>query len=453
MSKNKILIIDDDDNLRDGLINLLELHDYEVNGASDGKKALHILENQIFDLIITDYKMQEVDGMSFLKTISRLYPSIKVIMITGYGSIEHAVEAMQAGAINYIAKPIIPQKLIKIVADILTTSQGHDTRKSSRKDLEKLRHFHELVGLSKPMQEVYRKIREVAPTDIPVLILGESGTGKELVAKAIHDLSTRKNGTFVAVNTGGIPKDLIASELFGHLKGSFTGAILDKKGKFEEAHKGSLFLDEISTMDIPVQISLLRVLETNLIERVGSTKPIKVDVRIICASNDDLQKLIEKQRFREDLYYRLNVFNIELPPLRKRKQDIPYLIKYFRTLFNFELNKSIKEVTAPALQVLKQYSWPGNVRELRNVLLRAVLAAEDILDANHLPAELTKNKLGSEIISFRAGTPLSEVERTMILQTLSAVNGNKLKAAEILGITRRSLYNKLEDYDTKDKNL
>ncbi len=451
MSKNKILIIDDDDNLRDGLINLLELHDYEVNGASDGKKALHILENQIFDLIITDYKMQEVDGMSFLRTISRLYPSMKVIMITGYGSIEHAVEAMQAGAINYIAKPIVPQKLIKIVEGILATSQVHDA--SSRKDLEKLRHFHELVGLSKPMQEVYRKIREVAPTDIPVLILGESGTGKELVASAIHDLSTRKTGTFVAVNTGGIPKDLIASELFGHLKGSFTGAISDKKGKFEEAHKGSLFLDEISTMDTPVQISLLRVLETGLIERVGSTKPIKVDVRIICASNDDLQELIKKQKFREDLYYRLNVFNIELPPLRKRKQDIPYLIKYFRTLFNLELNKEIKEITVPALQVLKQYSWPGNIRELRNVLLRAVLAAEDVLDVNHLPTELTKDKLGSEIISFRAGTPLSEVERTMILQTLNAVNGNKLKAAEILGITRRSLYNKLEDYDIKDKNL
>lgn len=453
MSKNKVLIIDDDDNLRDGLINLLELHGYEVNGASDGKEALHILEDHLFDLIITDYKMQEVDGMSFLKTINRLYPSLKVIMITGYGSIEHAVEAMQAGAINYIAKPVIPQKLLKIVEDILATSKSDDTRKSSSKDLEKLRHFHELVGLSKPMQEVYRKIREVAPTDIPVLILGESGTGKELVARAIHDLSTRENGTFVAVNTGGIPKDLIASELFGHLKGSFTGAISDKKGKYEKAHQGSLFLDEISTMDIPVQISLLRVLETSVIEQVGSTKPIKVNVRIICASNDDLQELIKQQKFREDLYYRLNVFNIELPPLRKRKQDIPYLIKYFRTIFNLELKKNIKEITVPALQMLKQYSWPGNIRELRNVLLRAILAAEDVLDVNHLPPELTKNKLGSEIISFRAGTPLSEVERTMILQTLNAVNGNKLKAAEILGITRRSLYNKLEDYNIKDKNL
>ncbi len=453
MSKNRILIIDDDDNLRDGLINLLELQDYEVNGAADGKEALQILEDQIYDLVITDYKMQEVDGMRFLKTINHQYPSLKVIMITGYGSIEHAVEAMQAGAINYIAKPVIPQKLLKIVEDTVAIANNHRVAKSSDEVLAKLRHFHDFVGASKPMQEVYRKIREVAPTDLPVLILGESGTGKELVARAIHDLSPRKDGTFVAVNTGGIPKDLIASELFGHLKGAYTGAISDKKGKFEEAHNGSLFLDEISTMDMPVQISLLRVLETSVIERVGSTKPINVNVRIICASNENLQELIKQQRFREDLYYRLNVINIELPPLRKRKQDIPYLIKYFRMLFNKELNKDIKDITPAALQTLKQYSWPGNIRELRNVLLRAVLATNDEIEEKHLPAELTKNKIGSEIISFRAGTSLSEVEKTMIIETLNAVKGNKLKAAEILGITRRSLYNKLEDYHINDKKL
>jgi DNA-binding NtrC family response regulator len=453
MEKNRILIIDDDENLRDGLINLLNLQGYEATGAADGKIALEVLENQIFDLIITDYKMQDVDGMHLLKTINRYYPSLKVIMITGFGSIEHAVEAMQAGAINYISKPVIPQKLLQIVEDLLYTPNSELIRKDNGKTLDKMRHFQEMVGLSKPIQEVYRKIQEVAPTDIPVLILGESGTGKELVAKAIHDLSPRREGTFVAVNTGGIPKDLIASELFGHLKGAFTGAISDKKGKFEEAHDGTLFLDEISTMSTPVQISLLRVLETNIIERVGSTKPIKVNVRIICASNEDLQELIKQQKFREDLYYRLNVFNIDLPPLRRRKQDIPYLVKYFRSLFNIELNKNVKEITPEALQILKEYSWPGNVRELRNVLLRAVLSAEEILDAKYLPAELTQNKIGSEMITFRAGTPLSQVEKVMILQTLQAVKGNKLRAAEILGITRRSLYNKLEVYQIDDKNL
>ncbi|OGB62313.1 MAG: hypothetical protein A2Y94_05265 [Caldithrix sp. RBG_13_44_9] len=453
MEKNRILIIDDDDNLRDGLINLLNLQGYEASGASDGKIALEILENQIFDLIITDYKMQDVDGMHFLRTVNHQFPSLKVIMITGFGSIEHAVEAMQAGALNYISKPVIPQKLLQIVEDSLSTTNKDLIQKLNGKTLDKMRHFQEMVGLSKPIQEVYRKIQEVAPTDIPVLILGESGTGKELVAKAIHDLSSRNKGTFVAVNTGGIPKDLIASELFGHLKGAFTGAISDKKGKFEEAHEGTLFLDEISTMSVPVQISLLRVLETNVIERVGSNKPIKVNVRIICASNEDLQELIRQQKFREDLYYRLNVFNIELPPLRKRKQDIPYLVKYFRSLFNLELNKNIKEISADALHILKEYSWPGNIRELRNVLLRAVLSAEEILEVKHLPLELTQNRIGSDMITFRAGTPLSEVEKVMILQTLNAVNGNKLKAAEILGITRRSLYNKLEAYQINNKEL
>ncbi|UCF64664.1 MAG: sigma-54-dependent Fis family transcriptional regulator [bacterium] len=452
MNKNRILIIDDDENLRDGLINLLELEGYEVQGVEDGKIALELLEDQVFDLIITDYKMQDIDGMRFLKTINRQYPTLKVIMITGYGSIEHAVEAMQAGALNYISKPVEPQKLLKIVEDSITISDKRPSKETDDR-ISKFRHFQDMVGQSKPMQEVYRKIQEVAPTDIPVLILGESGTGKELVARAIHDLSPRHAGTFVAVNTGGIPKDLIASELFGHLKGAFTGAISDKKGKFEEAHEGSLFLDEISTMSIPVQISLLRVLETSVIERVGSTKSISVKVRIICASNENLSELIKQQKFREDLYYRLNVVNIELPPLRKRKQDIPYLVNYFRTLFNLELKKEIVEVSGDTMQILKNYSWPGNVRELRNVLLRAVLAADSVIETKHLPAELTQNKVGTEIISIRAGTPLSEVEKTMIIQTLQAVRGNKLKAAEILGITRRSLYNKLEDYQIDDKKL
>ena len=453
MEKQKILIIDDDDNLRDGLTTLLEAQDYDVDGAQNGKVALNLLEENIYDLILTDYRMQEMDGMSFLKKIQRQFPSLKVIMITGYGSIEHAVEAMQLGAVNYISKPINPKKLIDVVHDVLKTSSGNGPLSENKKALEKHLHFHDMVGLSKPMQEVYRKINEVAITDIPVLITGESGTGKELVASAIHNLSNRKDGTFIAVNTGGIPKDLIASELFGHLKGAFTGAITDKKGKFEEAHQGSLFLDEISTMSIPVQISLLRVLETGIIEKVGSNKPIKVNVRIICASNENLQELIKQQNFREDLYYRLNVFNIELPPLRERKQDINHLVKYYRLLFNFELKKQIQSISKEALQALKDYSWPGNVRELRNVFLRAILSSDEIIDVGHLPTEILQNKVGSEIISFRAGTPLSEVEKTMIIQTLSAVNGNKLKAAGILGISRRSLYNKLEDYNIDDKNL
>ncbi len=453
MQKPRILVIDDDENLREGLLSLLETKDYTVKGASDGKAALNLLDEQIFDLIITDYKMQEMDGIRFIKTINRQFPSLKVIMMTGYGSVEHAVEAMQSGAINYITKPVEPKRLFKIIEDSLATSMTAAQGKAEEEELKKLRHFHEMVGMSKPMQEVYRKIKGVASTNVPVLIVGESGTGKELVAKAIHELSPRINHPFVAVNTGGIPKELIASELFGHLKGAFTGAISDKKGKFEEADHGTLFLDEIGTMSIPVQISLLRVLETKVIERIGSNKPISVDVRIIGASNENLMDLIKTGKFREDLYYRLNVFAIELPPLRNRKQDITYLVKYYRHLFNKELNKQIHDVSKDAIDVMKHYSWPGNVRELRNVVLRAMLAAEDSIDVKHLPVELTSNKVGTEIITFKAGTPLSEVEKTMIIQTLKAVNGNKLKAAEILGISRRSLYNKLEDYQIDDKTL
>ncbi len=450
MENGRILIIDDDDNIRDGMVSLLESRGYEAIGAADGKIALEMLEEQVFELIITDYKMQQMDGMRLLKSLNKQYPSLKVIMVTGFGSIEHAVEAMQAGAVNYITKPVMPQKLLKIVEDSLAQNSG-SSNGDGKKSLEKFRHFHQMVGLSKPMQEVYRKIQEVAPTGVPVLILGESGTGKELVAGAIHECSPRKNGPFVAVNTGGIPRELIASELFGHLKGAFTGAISDKKGKFEEAHQGSLFLDEIGTMSLAVQISLLRVLETRVIERVGSNKPINVDVRIICASNEDLMELIKDHKFREDLYYRLNVFAIQLPPLRQRKQDIPYLLKYYRHLFNSDLNKEIKGFSNDALKILKGYSWPGNVRELRNIVLRAMLSANEIIDVPQLPAELTNSRVGSEIISIKAGTTLSQVEKTMIVQTLKAVNGNKLKAAEILGISRRSLYNKLEDFQITDK--
>lgn len=451
MEKPKILIVDDDKNLLEGLLTVLETKGFEVRGAADGKTALRLLETDMFDLIITDWKLQQMDGLHILKTINKNFPTVKVIMMTGYGSIEHAVEAMQSGANNYITKPFKSQKLVKMIEETLEI--GTKSVHKEKEALAKLRHFRNMVGVSRPMQDVYKKINEVAPTNMPVLIMGESGTGKELVARAIHDLSPRKEKPFVAVNTGGIPRELIASELFGHTKGAFTGAVSDKKGKFEEANGGTLFLDEIGTMSIPVQISLLRVLETHVIEKLGSSSPIKVDVRIICASNIDLMKLIEQEKFREDLYYRLNVLAIDLPPLRKRKQDIPYLLKYYRHLFNIELKKEITGFTGDALKVLKNYSWPGNIRELRNIVLRAMLSARDVIDVRHLPPQIQNNKIGREIISFKAGTPLSEVEKTMIIQTLKAVKGNKLKAAEILGISRRSLYNKLEDYQIDDKSL
>jgi DNA-binding NtrC family response regulator len=453
MENYRILIVDDDENLRIGIATILEDEGFEVHEAENGREGIEKLDQEVYDLIITDYKMNEMDGMRMLKQIKNEFPSIKVIMVTGFGSIEHAVEAMKLGAVNYLTKPIKPKQLVQLVKSVLQVDEEDLTPQQKRERLKKFYHFHQLVGQSKPMQQVYRKIKEVVPTDIPVLIVGESGTGKEMVAQAIHELSARKNAPFIAVNTGAIPRELIASELFGHLKGAFTGAIADKKGKFEEANEGTLFLDEIGTMSQEVQISLLRVLENQVIDRVGSNRSIKVDVRIITATNDDLERLIEENKFREDLFYRLNVFIIEIPPLRERQVDIPYLANYYREMFNLELGKKVAEITPQAMEALKSYHWPGNVRELRNIILRGVLTANDRIDVRHLPSNIIKPGLAQVNITFKPGIPLSEVEKTMIIQTLKAVRGNKLKAASILGISRRSLYNKLEEYDIQDAEV
>jgi len=455
MRNLSILVVDDDENNRSGMMTLLEEHDFKVDGARNGLEGISKLEQNVYDLILTDYKMDKMDGMKLLEHIKLNYPSLKVIMITGYGSIEHAVEAMQHGAIDYIAKPPNPPKLIQKIRDLFQHRNEIIPQEEIEQQLKKHHHFHKMVGQSKEMQQVYKKINEVAPTDISVLIIGESGTGKELVANAIHDLSPRGKGPFVAVNTGAIPRELIASELFGHLKGAFTGAISDKKGKFEEADVGTLFLDEISTMDQRVQISLLRVLETQIVERVGSNRSIKVNVRTIAATNENPDDLVNKERLREDLYYRLNVFAIELPPLRQRTVDIQYLANYYRNMFNLELSKRMTGFEPEAMEALKKYNWPGNVRELRNIVLRAVLTAENDhpIRLSHLPKNIIKPGMGNINITFKPGTPLSEVEKTMIIQTLKAVNGNKLKAANILGISRRSLYNKLEEYNIPTEEI
>lgn len=454
MDNFRILVVDDDKNLRLGMATMLEDAGFEVEEAGNGREGIEKLEQGIYDLIITDYKMNEMDGLRFLEHLKNDFPSMKVIMVTGYGTIENAVEAMKLGAVNYITKPINPKNLVDQVKAVLQVDDNKElSPELKEKFLKKYYHFHRLVGQSKAMQKVYKKIKEVVPTDIPVLIIGESGTGKEMVASAIHELSSRKDWPFVAVNMGAIPRELIASELFGHLKGAFTGAISDKKGKFEEANHGILFLDEIGTMGHQVQISLLRVLENQVLERVGSTKPIQVDVRIIAATNENLEKLIEMSEFREDLYYRLNVFAIDLPPLRERKEDIHYLANYYREMFNLELNKKIGGITIKAMEALKAYHWPGNVRELRNVILRAILTAKEQIDVKHLPSNIIKPGLAQVSITFKPGIALSEVEKTMIIQTLRAVRGNKLKAASILGISRRSLYNKLEEYEISEEEL
>lgn len=438
-NKARILVIDDDQAHREGLVILLEDEDYLVDQAEGAEAAMRLVHRHQYDLIITDYKMQHIDGMELLKMINDYDPLLRVIMVTGYSSVEHAVQAIHLGALDYIPKPVDPVKLKEVVQRALPPAEESAVPR-------RYIHFGQIIGKSPAIRKVVKKVHEIADIDVPVLISGQSGTGKELVARALHQASGRAAQPFVAVNTGAIPRDLISSELFGHVKGAFTGAIDSKKGKFEEAHGGTLFLDEISSMREEVQIALLRVLESRQIERVGSNQPVPVDVRIVAATNEDLQTLIEKGLFREDLYYRLNVYSIELPDLQERPEDIPLIASYFIEQFNEEFNKDIRGIDEEAMHVLMEYGWPGNVRELRNVILRSMVAATDSIRKKDLP-EMVRRKItpGTEI-RFRAGTPLTDIERLTIIKTLKMAKGNKLKAAELLGISRRSLYNKIEEY-------
>jgi DNA-binding NtrC family response regulator len=453
MLKPNVLVIDDDDAHRTAMVVMLEDEDYEVGEAASAEEALQFLNKKNYDLIITDFKMQKIDGMELLKIITDRNPLQRVIMVTGYGSIEHAVEAIHTGALDYIPKPVDPKKLKNAIKKALESAPSKD-KKISRpeKKLSSAIHFDEIIGKGRQIKLVLKKIREIADIDVPVLITGESGTGKELVARAIHQASKRSDKPFIAVNTGAIAKDLIISELFGHEKGSFTGAVDQKKGKFEEANGGTLFLDEISTMNESVQIALLRVLENHTIDRVGGKREIPVNVRIVAATNENLEDCITDGTFREDLYYRLNVYLIQLPPLRDRIEDIPLLSDHFINNFNQEYNRQIKSISNEAMTLLKNYGWRGNVRELRNVILRAMISAKDEIKKSDLSIGIVRGTMPGEEIRFHAGTSLPEIEKESIIKTMKKVNGNKAKAAELLGISRRSLYNKIAEYGIEDSD-
>jgi two-component system response regulator HydG len=452
MENKNLLIIDDDDAHRSGMVIMLEDEGYQVKEASSGEAALKILDKQTFDLVVTDYKMHEMDGIALLKIINDRNPLLKVIMVTGYSSIEQAVQAIHLGALDYIPKPLDPKKFKSVVRRALQQTEDTSAKPpvSPIFSAAKYTYFGEIVGRSRIIKEVITKIHKVAGIDIPVLVTGESGTGKELVARAIHTASPRSSNPFIAVNTGAVSKDLILSELFGHEKGAFTGASERKKGKFEEADGGTLFLDEISTMSPDVQIALLRVLENSTIDRVGGTSAIPVNVRIVAATNEDLASCIRAGKFREDLYYRLNVFAIELPALRHRLEDIPLLIDYFINKFNREYKLHIQGIEPPAMELVTAYPWPGNIRELRNIILRAMISAKGIITKKSLPQNIIQGNVETDKIMISAGTPLPAIERESIIQTLKKVKGNKQKAAELLEISRRSLYNKLSEYKIND---
>jgi len=434
--KKKILVVDDEERIRQALATILTKEGYAVTTAKNGQEALN---NPIreFSLIITDLKMPQVDGLELLRRAKKISPDVIVIMITAFGTIQTAVEAMRQGAYDYITKPFELDEITMIVSKAL---QVHKETKKEAK-------FDEIIGKSQKIREVHELIEQVAKTDTTVLIRGETGTGKELVAKAIHRLSLRKDKPFIAVNCVALPKDLLESELFGHEKGAFTGAVSQRLGRFELAHTGTIFLDEVGEIDIPMQIKLLRVLQEREFERVGGTKTIKVDVRLIAATNRDLEKAVKEEKYREELYYRLNVVPIYLPPLRERKDDIPLLLEHFLNIFNSRTNKNILEITREAQQLLIEYDWPGNIRELENVVERmVVLAKGDKIDVEDIPNNIIKAK--EKKLSFKESVyqAKAQLERQLLIKVLQEVGGNRTKAAKALGIDRKTLQKKMKEY-------
>lgn len=445
MLKNKqILVVDDDALMCKSLCGAIRRKGYEVDAANSGFEALEKLSSQKFQIVITDIKMPEMSGLELLNKIKERSPDTAVVMITAYGSIDTAIEAMKQGAFDYVLKPFPTTKIIEIIEKLAggrpLPINGGGLRE----------YFPDIITSDSKMLELLDMVDTVGKSDATVLISGESGTGKELIARAVHSHSLRAKKAFVAVNCAALPQDLLESELFGHEKGSFTGAIAKKLGKFELADGGTLLLDEVSELPMSLQAKLLRALQEREIDRIGSTEPVKVDVRIISTTSEKLENQVKSEKFREDLFYRLCVIPIELPPLRERRGDIILLAKCFFREFCRQNKKSITNISQSALEKLKRQEWPGNVRQLRNVMERAVILCKDrILMPHHLfPEDIQENV--PKQISFEVGTSVYEAEKQLILKTLKEVGDNKSTAAEILGITVKTIRNKLRQYQMAD---
>ncbi len=453
-----ILLIEDNETMREGMALVLKKMGHQLAQAMDGQEGIHLLTSGSFDLVVTDYKMEGMDGLAVLKEVKRLTPRTEVILITAYGTIELAVEAMQEGAIDFITKPFSHQEFqIKVAKALERIQERRDLQRISDENLylrgEVDLHFNyaEIVGHSPVMQNIYRLIEKVAPTDSSVLISGESGTGKELVARAIHKASHRENKPFIRVNCGALAEGILESELFGHERGAFTGAVKQKKGRFELAHEGTIFLDEIGDISPAMQLKLLRVVQEKEFERVGSEKTISVDVRIIAATNKNLKQEVHEGRFREDLYYRLHILPIVLPPLRDRKGDIPSLVEHFLKRIETEIGRAGLEITESAIKALTDYNWPGNIRELENVLSRAaVLCEEKMISLADLPLFI-EDRVPEEFAQAADDTmdlnhTMEQIERKMIEKALDKANGVKTEAARLLNVKTSALYYKLEKY-------
>ncbi|MCC5923417.1 MAG: sigma-54-dependent Fis family transcriptional regulator [Crocinitomicaceae bacterium] len=451
----KILIIDDDVDICTLISKFLERNGYDTHICYRGETGLKALKENAFDVVLTDFRLPDEDGLSLLSKIKEVDALVPVIIITGYSDVKQAVKVIQNGGFEYVTKPIFPEDILKLIERAVVERKKTTIQIENVTELAPLTHTKKsqqfIEGKSNSAKLLKQQIAMLAPTNISVVILGESGTGKEMVAKQIHSASKRFNQPFLAIDCGALPDELAASELFGHVKGSFTGAMLDKKGYFELANGGTLFLDEVGNLSYENQIKLLRVLQEKKIRRIGGDKDIEVDVRILAATNEDLKIAIENNQFREDLYYRLNEFSIEILPLRERKEDLLIFANYFLEAANQELNKNIEAINPSAMDALLNYNWPGNLRELKNIIKRSVLLSlSREISHNVLPSEITALQIPSKSIAknelFNLKDVVEQAETDAIIRALNKVKNNKSKAAVLLGIDRKTLYNKLNAY-------
>ena len=438
----RVLIVDDEPDMRQGLCELVRGDGHEAEAVVDGAEALARVRDEHFDLALVDLKMPGTDGLAVLAALRQTSPETLVVIVTGYATVESAVAAMRAGACDYLAKPFKLDQVRLVVGRAIEQKRLRDENRRLRQEVESFHRFEQLLGRSAAMRAVFTDIDKVAPALSTVLVRGETGTGKELVARALHQRSGRADGPFVAISCGALSESLLESELFGHIRGAFTGAASDREGVFEAASGGTLFLDEIGDVPPPVQVRLLRVLQEREVQRLGETRSRKIDVRLIAATHKDLEAERDAGRLREDFYYRLNVIELRVPPLRERREDIPLLVDHFLEKYGRQIGKSVSGMTPEALQLLLDHVWPGNVRELENAIERAVILHESgLLGPGHLP-------LQQEMIQVRGDAQLSlrEVERRHILQVLAATNYHQGQTAQILGIGRRTLYRKIREY-------
>jgi two-component system response regulator HydG len=460
-AEKNILLVDDYKPHRDSLAKILEGEGFRVFPASDGEEALDILRQDFIHLVITDLKMPRMDGVELLKVAKTIRPEVEVILITGYGTVDTAVTAMKDGAYDYIQKPFKPREIRKLVRKAIEKQSLVLENRLLQERIKDFQKFEKIVGRSPAMKRVLEIVAQVAPSLATVLIQGESGTGKEVIAQAIHDLSPRVNKPFIKVSCAALPETLLEAELFGYERGAFTGAIARKEGRFELADGGTLFLDEIGEVSPTVQVKLLRVLQVGEFERLGGTKTIRADVRLIAATNMNLLEAVERKAFREDLFSRLNVITLTLPALREREGDIPLLAHHFLEIFKKKNNKEVKGFTQEALEVMLQYPWPRNVRQLENAIERAVVLTKgemivpedlppEILKAVEMPTGREAALMDEKTISISLGTPLEAIERRVIEETLRHSRGDKNVASKILGISARTIYRKIEE-DKKEE--